>query len=201
MPIEDFDSDNEDEDFEEDFEDDEDFEEEYEDDEDFEDEEYEDDNYLDDEDAFPEEVERAFKQQREGRLVDFLEDPWPITAFILILAGFGIILPWPEAIWFDAVYYLLSLYLLSVLGVVAIIFSLKAWVASETKFRFIAAVFVLVSLISLGVGFADTFSWALTGYSIIPALQTPLIVLLIVIEIFIIYSLWIMRSQFMKPEE
>ncbi|MHA2005009.1 MAG: hypothetical protein ACXACG_18045, partial [Candidatus Thorarchaeota archaeon] len=62
----------------------------------FEDEEdYEDDEDYEDEEDFPEEVERALRQQQDSRFTAFLQDPWPKTAFILILIGFAIILPWP----------------------------------------------------------------------------------------------------------
>jgi hypothetical protein len=170
---------------------------EFEDEEDYEDEDYED--YADEED-FPEEVERALMQQRESRFDGFLEDPWPKTAFILILVGFAIILPWPESIWFTWLYHIIALYVLSILGVVAIIYSLKAWVSASTRIRFIGLFFIIISIVSLAVGFIDTVAWALTGYSFIPALQTPLVVLFIVIEVFLIYTLWIMRSQFMAPD-
>ncbi|MFW9913254.1 MAG: hypothetical protein ACFFEU_12325 [Candidatus Thorarchaeota archaeon] len=169
---------------------------EFEDEEDYED----DDDYYEDEEGFPEEVEDAFMERRESRFANFLEDPWPKTAFILILIGFGIILPWPEAIWFTWLYHIIALYVLSILGVVAIVYSLKAWITSGTKIRFIGMLFIIISIVSLVVGFIDTIAWALTGYSFIPALQTPLVVLFIVVEVFLIYTLWIMRSQFMAPE-
>ncbi|MFX1262516.1 MAG: hypothetical protein ACFFAZ_10535 [Promethearchaeota archaeon] len=159
-----------------------------------------DDDYYEDEEGFPEEVERVFMQQRKSRFTNFLEDPWPKTAFILILVGFAIILPWPEVIWFTWLYHIIALYALSILGVVAIIYSLKAWIASSTRIRFIGMLFIIISIVSLVVGFIDTIAWALTGYSFIPALQTPLVVLFIVVEVFLIYTLWIMRSQFMAPE-
>jgi hypothetical protein len=185
MPLEEFDS-----------------EDEYDESEDEEDYEYEEDyeDYEDEED-FPEEVERALRQQQEeSRFTAFLEDPWPKTAFILILIGFGIILPWPESIWFTWLYHIIALYVLSILGVVAIVYSLKAWITASTRIRFIGMTFIIISIVCLAVGFVDTTAWALTGYSFIPALQTPLVVLLIVVEVFLIYTLWIMRSQFMAPD-
>ncbi|MFW9801736.1 MAG: hypothetical protein ACFFFC_03750 [Candidatus Thorarchaeota archaeon] len=185
MPSEEFDSEDEYDEFED------------EDDESYDD---EDDEYYEDEEDFPEEVEQAFIQQRESRFTGFLEDPWPKTAFILILVGFGIILPWPEAIWFTWLYHIIALYGLSILGLVAIIYSLKAWITSSTRIRFIGMLFIIISIVSLVVGFIDTIAWALTGYSFIPVLQTPLVVLFIVVEVFLIYTLWIMRSQFMAPE-
>jgi hypothetical protein len=177
------------------------FESEDEDDE-FEDEEdYEDDEDYEDEEDFPEEVERALRQQQESRFTSFLEDPWPKTAFILILIGFAIILPWPESIWFTWLYHIIALYLLSILGVVAIVYSLKAWITTGTRIRFIGMTFIIISVVCLVVGFIDTVAWAITGFSFIPELQTPLVVLLVVIEVFLIYTLWIMRSQFMEPKE
>jgi hypothetical protein len=163
--------------------------------------EFENDEEYEDEEDFPEEVERAIRQQQESRFTAFLDDPWPKTAFILILIGFGIILPWPEPIWFTWLYHILALYLLTILGVVAIVYSLKAWVSGGTRIRFIGLFFIILSIACLIVGFIDTIAWALTGYSVIPAIQTPLVVLLVVIEVFLIYTLWIMRSQFMAPEE
>lgn len=179
----------------EEFESEDEFDEEYEDDEDYEDE----DDFP--EEDFPEEVERALMQQQESRFTSFLEDPWPKTAFILILIGFVIILPWPEAIWFTWLYHIIALYLLSILGVVAIVYSLKAWITTSTRIRFIGMTFIIISFVCIVVGFIDTIAWAITGYSFIPALQTPLVVLLVVIEVFLIYTLWIMRSQFMAPKE
>jgi hypothetical protein len=169
---------------------------EFEDEEDYED----DDDYYEDEEDFPEEVEHAFMERRKSRFTNFLEDPWPKTAFILILVGFAIILPWPESIWFTWLYHIIALYVLTILGVVAIVYSLKAWITSSTKIRFIGMLFIIISIVSLVVGFIDTIAWALTGFSFIPALQTPLVVLFIVVEVFLIYTLWIMRSQFMAPE-
>jgi hypothetical protein len=164
------------------------------------DEDYEDEDDFPEED-FPEEVERALMQQQESRFTSFLEDPWPKTAFILILIGFVIILPWPETIWFTWLYHIIALYLLSILSVVAIVYSLKAWITTSTRIRFIGMTFIVISVVCMIVGFIDTIAWAITGYSFIPALDTPLVVLLVVIEVFLIYTLWIMRSQFMAPKE
>ncbi|MHA2141802.1 MAG: hypothetical protein ACXADD_09905 [Candidatus Thorarchaeota archaeon] len=169
-----------------------------------EDEEYEDDEeYEEYEDAedFPEEVERALRLQQESRFTAFLDDPWPKTAFILILIGFGIILPWPEVIWFTWLYHILALYLLSILGVVAIVYSLKAWITTSTRIRFIGMTFIIISFVSIGAGFIDTIAWAMTGASVIPAVQTPMVVLFVVLEVFLIYTLWIMRSQFLEPKD
>ncbi|MHA2385432.1 MAG: hypothetical protein ACXAEE_04395, partial [Candidatus Thorarchaeota archaeon] len=148
-----------------------------------------------------EEVERALRQQQDSRFAAFLQDPWPKTAFILILIGFAIILPWPEPIWFTWLYHIIALYVLSILGVVAIVYSLKAWITVSTRIRFIGMTFIIISVVCIAVGFIDTIAWAITGSSFIPALQTPLVVLLVVIEVFLIYTLWIMRSQFMAPDE
>ena len=163
--------------------------------------EFEDDEDYEDEEDFPEEVERALRQQQESRFTSFLEDPWPKTAFILILIGFAIILPWPESIWFTWLYHIIALYVLSILSVVAIVYSLKAWITVSTRIRFIGMTFIIISIVCVIDGFIDTIAWAITGYSFIPALETPLVVLLVVIEVFLIYTLWIMRSQFMAPEE
>ncbi len=171
------------------------FDEEYEDDEDYEEEDFE------DEEDFPEEVERVLRRQEESRFTTFLEDPWPKTAFVLILIGFAIILPWPETIWFTWLYHIIALYVLSILGVVAMVYSLKAWITTSTRIRFIGMTFIVISVVCLIVGFIDTIAWAITGNSFIPALQTPLVVLLVVIEVFLIYTLWIMRSQFMEPKD
>ena len=110
--------------------------------------EFEDDEDYEDEEDFPEEVERALRQQQESRFTSFLEDPWPKTAFILILIGFAIILPWPESIWFTWVYHIIALYLLSILGVVAIVYSLKAWITASTRIRFIGMTFIIILLLS-----------------------------------------------------
>jgi hypothetical protein len=174
--------------------------EEFESEDEFDEENDEDEDYEDEED-FPEEVERALMQQQESRFTSFLEDPWPKTAFILILIGFVIILPWPEAIWFAWLYHIIALYLLSILSVVAIVYSLKAWITTSTRIRYIGMTFIIISVVCMIVGFIDTIAWASTGYSFIPALDTPLVVLLVVIEVFLIYTLWIMRSQFMAPKE
>ncbi|UCH05373.1 MAG: hypothetical protein JSW05_04190, partial [Candidatus Thorarchaeota archaeon] len=79
------------------------FDKDFDDSEEDEDEFYEDDDYEEDEEYEDEEDFEDWEPSREvvvsrassERLEAFISDPWPSLAFVMILVGFVVVLPWP----------------------------------------------------------------------------------------------------------
>lgn len=177
------------------FEDDEDYEydeeeeEEDEEEEEFPEEEYEEDKYS-----------STFPVEGPSRLVTFTENPWPVTTFVLMVAGFLVVFA-PPVLWLGANrYFLLAVYILMILCGVAITFSLVTWEnASGSRLRWAGLTNLIVVIICGAIGTLDTISWVVAAQSIIPGIATPLISLTMVLVVFSIYTLWIVQKNFSGP--
>jgi hypothetical protein len=171
----------------------------------FEEEDYEEEE-EEEEDDFPEEEEEddgydpRYALDSSSRLSKFADDPWPTTAFIIMLAGFGVVFA-PPILWAGANrYFLLSIYLLLILGCVAVAYSLVTWETGRgSRLRWAAVTNIIVVTACLVIGVLDTVSWVVSFQSIIPGIATPLLSLVLVLVVFSIYTLWIVQKQFSGP--
>lgn len=153
---------------------------------------------------FPDEDEEEREERQRPppeRFMDdthnFMEDPWPPAAFILILIGFGFTLLTPIDLWSQHVYYLVTTYLLIVFVVIASIISLGVWKkAGGSRLRFGGLTNLLVVLICGVFGTLDTLLVVFTGVPLIQGTTTPVLLLAFVIVIFSLYSLWLIQRTF-----
>ncbi len=163
-----------------------------------EDEDVEEDAFFPDEDK--EEIEERSRPSFDEVLSDrssFLDDPWPITAFILTVIGFGFTLLTPVEIWNANHYYLIVTYLLLVFVAAASVISLNVWKqAAGSRLRFGGLTNLLVVLICGAFGLIDTILVVTTGYPILPDTNTPVLALAFVIVLFSMYSLWLIQRTF-----
>ncbi|MFW9909008.1 MAG: hypothetical protein ACFFEF_10565 [Candidatus Thorarchaeota archaeon] len=162
--------------------------------------EFEDDEYDDEDDTFPDDndsyEERSYATPAE-RVSSFVHDPWPKTAFILIVLGLSLSLLTPPAIWSQWVYYLLATYLLLVLVAVASINSIKVWTGAEgSRLRWGGLTNLIVVIVSAAAGVWDAILMITTGVSLIPGSNTSVILLAAVIVAFSIYTLWLIQRTF-----
>jgi hypothetical protein len=180
--------------FNEEFDDSEEEDESYEDDDYEEDEEYEDD--VDFEDWEPSR-EVVVGRASSERLEAFIDDPWPPLAFVMVLVGFAVIMPWPPTVWFAWSYFILGLYAILIISGAAAVLSLEAWVRSPTRSRYLGPVFLIALIAVVLMAIVDTMSWIQTGASIIPELTGPyLLQLALLVDIFSVYTMWIVRRSY-----
>jgi hypothetical protein len=127
----------------------------------------------------------------------FVLDPWPKTAFILIVIGFGFDLLTPPAIWSVYVYWLVMNYALLVLVAVAAVQSIKIWVlGAGSRLRW-GGITNLALVVGSGVlGTLDTISWLGFGSSIVPGYDSSLLLLSAVLVIFSLYTLFLIQRTF-----
>lgn len=170
------------------------FDDEFEDSEEEEDESYEDDEDFEDWEPTPEVV---IGRSSSERLEAFISDPWPSLAFVMVLVGFAVVLPWPPSIWFAWSYFLLGFYVVLVISGAAVVLSLETWVRSPNRSRYLGPVFIIALVAVVLMATVDTLSWIQTGTSIIPELTGPyLLQLALLIDIFAVYTMWIVRRSF-----
>ena len=175
---------------------------------------FEDDEYEveEEEDYFPdEEFEEdedddydpidALDEPGEGRLENFVEDPWPPTTFIMVIIGLATVLLTPPNIWAYWNYFLIADYFMIIIGGAAIAYSLVTWVrAGKHRLRWAGLTNLILVLVLVVITTLDTFSWVVNLQSIIPGIQTPIISLSLVLAIFSIYSLWVIQRNFAQPQ-
>ena len=126
-----------------------------------------------------------------------LDDPWPMTAFVLIIIGFGFTLLTPADIWSANVYYLVITYLLLVFVAVASVISLNVWrEAGGSRLRFGGLTNLIVVIVCGIFGLVDTILVVTTGLPLIPGTNTPVLALAFVIVLFSLYSLWLIQRTF-----
>ncbi|MHA1963729.1 MAG: hypothetical protein ACXACG_04425 [Candidatus Thorarchaeota archaeon] len=148
----------------------------------------------DDDDYYPKD---ALDEPRGERLAKFVDNPWPPTTFVLVVIGLAIVLLTPHDLWRIWNYFLIADYFMIILGAVAIAYSLVTWSRAEghrLRWAGLTNLFVVFTCVILAT--LDTFSWMVNAQSIIPAVQTPIITLAIVIVVFSIYSLWVIQRNF-----
>lgn len=125
----------------------------------------------------------------------FFEDPWPKTVLVLTLIGLGIVLLTPVDVWAVWNYTLLGMYGLIIIASAGTIIGLRIWFTTEgsrLKYGGIANAIVVIACAVLGV--ADTLSWVGLGRSLFPQFSdSPLLSFLLVIQIFCLYSIWLLR--------
>ncbi len=170
------------------------------------DDEYENDEDL--EDTFPdEEVEdstddRTYSLEPEvDRWVKFNEDPWPKTAFILIIIGLALTSLTPAATWSYWHYNIIFTYGLIVLTAVSAVSSIKVWViAAGSRLKYGGATnFALVIACAI-LGTLDTFTWMFFGTGLLPMFTEPIIAVCLIVVVFSLYSLWLIERTFV-PEQ
>ena len=170
------------------------------------DEEDEEDDFPDEEYEYDEEDEDyelsdVLDEPRSERLRNFVEDPWPPTTFVLVIIGLAMVLLTPPAIWSIWNYFLIAEYFMVILGGAAMAYSLMTWDrAGKHRLRWAGITNFIVVIALIIVGSIDTFSWILTGASIFPNIDTPIISLAMVLEVFSIYSLWAIQRNFGPPQ-
>ena len=167
-------------------------------DEDIADEDLEDDEDFDVE---PDLDVRTYKEKEPGSwFPKFISAPWPLTVFIITVIGLGVILVTPPDVWAPNRYSILGVYFLIVTALVGIVFSLITWVRAGThRLRWAGPVNIIVILFSAAFGIVDTASWIMTGFSMFPELDTPLILLCFMLEFFSLYMLWMIQRS-LDPE-
>ncbi len=143
---------------------------------------------------------RTYGEESSFGLTEFLRDPWPLTTLIITLIGLGIILLTPPAIWAPHRYGILGVYSLIAAGLVGIVFSLITWSRAGThRLKWAGPVNIIVIALSVTVGTADTISWILNGTSIIPVLDSSLLLLSFMLVFFSLYTLWMIQRS-LDPE-
>jgi len=127
----------------------------------------------------------------------FITDPWPSLAFVMILVGFAVILPWPASVWFNWSYFILGFYVILIISGAAAVLSLETWVRSPSRSRYLGPAFLIALVVVVVMATIDTLSWIQTGASILPELGGPyLMQLALLIDIFALYTMWIVRRSF-----
>ena len=162
------------------------------------DEEEEDDTFLDEEDEMDNYPERTYPEPSEpSDRFAFLEDPWPMMAFIFIVIGLAIVLFTPSAIWSVWHYYIVTTYGLILLAGVASMISLGVWRNAEgSRLRWGGLTNLIVVLAAGVVGVVDAINLIMTGSSILVGSSTPLLALCVVIILFSMYTLWLIQRTF-----
>ncbi|MGY5864508.1 MAG: hypothetical protein RTV41_07870 [Candidatus Thorarchaeota archaeon] len=172
----------------------------------FEEEEYEEDvEEEEEEDDFPDkEDDEGYDPRYEidgpSPLAKFADDPWPTTAFLLLVAGFCVVFA-PSILWAGVNrYFLIAIYVLIILCGAAMAFSIVIWEnARGSRLRYAGLTNFVVVVISGVIGTADSISWVVNFQSIIPGITSPLISLVMVLVVFSIYTLWIIGKNFSGP--
>lgn len=144
---------------------------------------------------------RTYEDKEPGyAYANFLRDPWPPTALIITLIGLGIVLLTPSSIWAPNRYGILGVYFLISAGLVGIVFSLITWSRAGThRLRWAGPVNIIIIVLSVVVGTADSISWILNGVSIIPVLDSSLLLLSFMLVFFSLYTLWMIQRS-LDPE-
>ncbi|MHA2425404.1 MAG: hypothetical protein ACXAEF_11485 [Candidatus Thorarchaeota archaeon] len=157
----------------------------------------EEDTFPDNEDDDEEEYEERSYADPNQQTTSFLDDPWPMAAFILIIIGLVLVLFTPPTIWSAWHYYLIVTYGLIVLVVLSSVISLGVWRnAAGSRLRWGGLTNLFVVIISGVVGVLDSISIVTTGVSIIPGSNTPVLALAAVIVLFSLYTLWLIQRTF-----
>ena len=115
----------------------------------------------------------------------------------MVLVGFAVVLPWPPSVWFVWSYFLLGFYVILIVSAAAAVLSLETWIRSPNRSRYLGPVFLIALVAVVLMATVDTVSWVQTGASIIPELTGPyLLQLALLIDIFAVYTMWIVRRSF-----
>jgi len=169
-------------------------------DEDIADEDLEEEKEEDFEDDADFEIRSYEEKESRSWFPKFIADPWPMTVFIIAVIGLGIVLLTPPAIWDPNRYSILGVFFLIVASLVGIVFSLITWVRAGThRLRWAGPVNIIVILLAAAFGIIDTASWIMTGFSMFPELDTPLILLCFMLVFFSLYMLWMIQRS-LDPE-
>ena len=143
---------------------------------------------------------RTYDSDTRSTYAKFISDPWPPAVFLITVIGLGIVLLTPAEIWAPHRYSVLGIFFLIVAGLVGVVFSLITWARAGThRLKWAGPVNIIVVLLAVGVGIADTLSWILSGASIVPALDSPLILLCFMLVFFSLYMLWMIQRS-LDPE-
>lgn len=134
---------------------------------------------------------------RAERIQEFVANPWPKTAFALMLVGFALVFLTPPDFWATWRHFIIANYVLLMLGAAGFVFSLITWSkAGQNRLRWAGITNIFVVLAGVIIGFLDTASWMLLGTSIVPGFETPLLAFCYVLVIFSLYSLWMLQKSF-----
>ncbi len=125
----------------------------------------------------------------------FFKNPWPKTVLFLTLIGLGIVLLTPVNVWSVWNYTLLGTYGLVIIASVGTIIGLRIWFTTEgSRLKYGGIANAIVVIICAVVGALDTAFWVTLSRSFIPQVSdSPFLSFLLVIQIFCLYSIWLLR--------
>jgi hypothetical protein len=154
-----------------------------------------------DDEEFAEDFDISPYEEKTGSwLQNYLMDPWAKTVFVITVIGLLMVLLTPESIWAPNRYGIIGVFFLIVAALVGIAFSLITWNKAGThRLKWAGPVNIIVILAATVIGIIDTASWIFTGASMIPALDSPLILLCFMLVFFSLYMLWMIQRS-LDPE-
>ncbi|MBS3795747.1 MAG: hypothetical protein KGY80_12655 [Candidatus Thorarchaeota archaeon] len=140
------------------------------------------------------EEERTYDESL-GMGPSFFENPWPKTVLILTLVGLGIVLLPPMDVWAVWNYTLLGTYGLIIIASIGTIIGFRIWFTTEgSRLRYGGIANAMVVIVCAALGVIDTLFWVGLGRSVFPQFSdSPLLSFLLVIQVFCLYSIWLLR--------
>ncbi len=162
-----------------------------------------DDTFPDDDREVELEMDAAFPEASGGdKLSIFLMDPYPKLVLLLTAIGLLIVLLVPHDVWHTEVqpgiaagHLFVGNYVILILGAGATLLALTVWNTRTGWLKYGGLTNVVVILLCVVIGTADTIAWSLTGQGLFPSIfDSPLLSLMAIIIMFCIYSLWMIKK-------
>ena len=163
-----------------------------------------------DDDAFPDddreielEMDAAFSEVSQGdKLSSFLVDPWPKLTLLLTIIGFVIAILIPHEVWHTEVqtgvvagHLFVGTYLILILATGATVLALMVWNTQKGWLKYGGLTNVVVILLCVAIGTADTIAWSFTKQGLFPSIfEAPLLSFMAIVIMLCIYSLWMIRK-------
>ena len=180
------------------------------DDDDFNDDTNEEFDAEEDDDTFPDndrevelEMEAAFSDVPHNEMLSrFLVDPWPRLTLLLTIIGLLIVILVPHEIWHTEVlsgvvagHLFVGTYLILILATGATVLALMVWNTQKGWLRYGGLTNVVVILLCVAIGTADTIAWSFTKQGLFPSIfEAPLLSFMAIVIMLCIYSLWMIRK-------
>lgn len=162
-----------------------------------------DDTFPDDDREVELEMEAAFSDvSHNERLSRFLVDPWPKLTLLLTIIGLLIAILVPHEVWHTEVlsgvvagHLFVGTYLILILATGATVLALMVWNTQKGWLKYGGLTNVVVILLCVIIGTADTISWSLTKQGLFPSIfEAPLLSFMAIVIMICIYSLWMIRK-------
>ncbi len=162
-----------------------------------------DDTFPDDEREVELEMDAAFSEVSEGdKLSTFLVDPWPKLTLLLTIIGFFIAILIPHEVWHTEVqpgvaagHLFVGNYLILILATGATVLALTVWNTQKGWLKYGGLTNVVVILLCVAIGTADTIAWSFTKQGLFPSIfEAPLLSFMAIVIMLCIYSLWMIRK-------